>query len=141
MVGETLQGALEALRAERARLDGAIASLEGLLAATGGGTKGGGRGGRRRAGRPPKASPAAAPAAARAKAGGKRKNAPRGLLKRLMHDALKKSSKPLAPVDLMNAILKAGYPNKNKKTLYASVFTAARKDSAVKHSKEGFALK
>ena len=81
MVGDSIQSALASLKAERDRIDGAIASLEGLV--VGGSAPAGG--GKRRRGRPAKG---AAPAV---RSRGKRKNAPRGLLKTSIHAALKKA--------------------------------------------------
>ncbi len=133
MVGESIQSALVSLKAERDRIDGAIASLEGFV--SGGSASAGG--GKRRIGRPPRAA-GAAPAA---KSVGKRKNAPRGLLKKCIHEALKKAGKVLAPVVLTEAVMKSGYPNKNKKTLYTAIFAAAKKDPAIKKTGDGFALK
>jgi hypothetical protein len=133
MVGASVQGALEALKLERDRLNGAIASLEGLVSGGGRGAGGGGRKGRR--GRPAKA------ASAGGGGGGKRKNAPRGLLKSKIHQALKGAKKAMAPVDLRNAVMKSGYPNKNPKTLYTAIFAAAKADPAIKKTSDGFSLK
>ena len=137
MVGESLEAAIQSLKAERDRLDSAIASLEGLLAG-GNGAGGGGRRGGRRPGRPfgTKAG------ASSARAGGRsRKNAPRGLLKSKIHDVLKLARKPVAPAALRDAVIKAGYPNKNLRTLYTAVFTTAKKDPAIKKTPDGFSLK
>ncbi|HZN57446.1 MAG TPA: hypothetical protein VFD71_05165 [Planctomycetota bacterium] len=138
MVGESLETALNALKVERERLNGAIESLEGILSGGHGATRAmGARRGRRR-GRPAKAL-GAAPAAG--VGGRKRKNAPKGLLRKTILGILKSAKRPLAPVELRNAVMKAGYPNKNEKTLYTAVFTAAKKDPAIKKTSDGFALK
>lgn len=126
MVGQSVHNALESLRAERSRIDSAIASLEGLIS-------GGGSGASGKAGK----------VVARPTAGGgkKRQNAPRGMLKKYMHEALKKAGKAMAPIDLTNAVLKAGYPNRNSKSLYTAIFAAANKDAALKKTPAGWALK
>ena len=138
MVGQTVESALANLRSERARLDDAISALEGLVAG-GGGARRRGRVGRppgrgRRRGRPPKA-------AGGRPAGRGRKNAPRGLLKQKIHEALKKAGKALKPVELRNAVMKLGYPNKNPKTLYTAIFTAAKQDPAIRKTGDGFSMK
>lgn len=73
--------------------------------------------------------------------GGNRKNAPRGLLKQKIHEVLKSSKRPLAPVELRNRIIAAGYPVKNPKTLYSALFAATKTDPRVKKTKKGFSLK
>ena len=138
MVGESLEAAIQGLKAERERLDSAIASLEGLMSGGNGAGGGGGRRGRRKPGRP-FGGKASAPLA---RAGGRqRKNAPRGLLKTKIHEVLKLAKKPVAPARLRDAVIKAGYPNKNLRTLYTAVFTTAKKDPAIKKTPEGFSLK
>lgn len=139
MVGESVQSALVALRVERDRLNSAIGSLEGLLAGAGGGRGATSRGRRGRRGRPAKAALGSTGLGAGGKR--KRKNAPRGLLKAKIHEILKGAKKPMAPVDLRNAVMKAGYPNKNEKTLYTAIFTAAKADPAIKKTSDGFSLK
>lgn len=131
MVGESVQCALESLKMERDRIESAIASLEGLISANG------------KAGSPTReASARASKAAGKIKGSeGKRKNAPRGLLKIRIREVLKKAGKVLAPVTLTEAVMKAGYPNKNKKTLYTAIFATAKKDPAIKKTEEGFSLK
>lgn len=134
MVGETVQSALQSLKNEKARIESAIAALEGLV-------EGGVPARRKRRGRPgrkPKAKKAAEP---KATGGRKRKNAPRGLLKKTIHSVLKGLKKPLSPAELRNQVMKAGYPLKNRKTLYTAVFTAAKKDPEIKKTSEGFMLK
>ena len=131
MVGESLQSALQTLKSERARIDSAIDAIEGLLVV--GAAKKVLRRGRRaakaaRAGRP-RGRPR------------RRKNAPRGLLRQKIREVLKAARKPLAPVDLRNAVMKEGYPVKNPKTLYTAVFTAAKADPMVKKTSQGFSLK
>jgi len=127
MVAASVEKAIQSLKEERDRLDAAIASLEGLLR---GSTSGAGAAGRGR-GRPVGSSGARR----------KRKNAPRGLLKQKIHQVLKAARKPLAPVELRNLVIKAGYPNKNPKTLYTAIFAAAKGDPAIKKTAAGFSLK
>ncbi|MBI4605113.1 MAG: hypothetical protein HY721_24380 [Planctomycetes bacterium] len=134
MVSESVTTALASLKAERERLDGAISTLEGLLGGAGGGAIATGR----RRGRPPKALAAGKPARG---PGGKRKNAPRGLLRETIHKVLKAAGKPLAPKDVRNLVLKANYPNRNPKTLYTAIFADTKKDPAVKKTSAGFSLK
>ena len=140
MVGDSVHSAIEVLKAERDRLNNAIASLEGLVpgGAVGGGS-GVGRGGARRGRR--RGSSLVAAGAGRGRRRGKRKNAPKGLLKKTIHEVLKVAKKPLAPVDLRNAVLKAGYPNRNKKTLYTAIFAATKRDTEVKKTADGFSMK
>jgi hypothetical protein len=135
MVSESVHSALETLKAERERLDGAIASLQGLLGNGGGAGRGARRGRRRGPGRP------RAPRAAGRRGRRSRKNAPRGLLKTKMHEALKRAGKPLGASKLRDAVIAAGYPVKNPKTLYTAIFNAVKKDTAIKKTKDGFALK
>jgi hypothetical protein len=59
----------------------------------------------------------------------------------MMVDVLKDAKKPLAPVELRNLLLKAGYPSKNPKTLYTTIFSTARKDPRFKKTPDGFSLK
>jgi hypothetical protein len=139
MVGESVQAALENLKKERTKLDGAIAALEGLVGivtVTAAPAK--------RRGRPPNSALKVAPAlksdAAPAKRG-KRQNAPKGLLRKMMIEVLKGAKKPLAPVEVRNLLLKAGYPSKNPKTLYTTIFSTAKKDPEIKKTPEGFSLK
>jgi hypothetical protein len=137
MVGQTVAAALANLRSERARLDEAISALEGLVGGGGGVARRRGRppGSGKRRGRPPKLG------GGRPAAGRKRKNAPRGMLRAKIHEALKKAGKALKPVDLRNAVMRLGYPNKNPKTLYTAVFTAAKQDPAIKKTGDGFSMK
>jgi hypothetical protein len=126
MVKESLQSTLRTLKDERDRLSGAIEAIEKLLAGA-------------------SVTPAGkAPAPVRvARAAGrpKRKNAPRGLLKQKMHEVLKAARKPMAPVELRNGVIKAGYPVKNPKTLYTAIFAAAKADPQIKKTSDGFSLK
>ncbi len=62
-------------------------------------------------------------------------------MKKTIHEVLKTAKKPLAPVDLRNAVLKAGYPNRNKKTLYTAIFAATKRDTEVKKTADGFSMK
>ena len=133
MIEASVQAALANLRSERERLDGAISTLEQLV---------NGRGGvvAKRRGRPPKAR-AAQPGRKAAKTRRSGKNAPRGLLQEKIRSVLKAAKKTLAPVELRNGVMAAGYPNKNPKTLYTAIFATAKKDPTVKKTKEGFSLK
>jgi len=63
------------------------------------------------------------------------------MLKKFIHDALKKAGKALSPIALTDAVLKAGYPNRNRKSLYTAIFAAANKDTAVKKLADGWVLK
>src|SRR2546422_4700053 len=135
MVGESVESALQTLRTERDRISDAISALEGLVVT--GGNAGMGRSGRagrgrRRPGRP---------ASGMGRGGSRRKNAPRGLLKQKIHEVLKGARKPLAPVELRNLVIKAGYPTKKPKTLYTAIFTSAKADPLIKKTSEGFSLK
>lgn len=133
MVGASLQSALQSLRTERDRITEAISALEGLVTGNARVGRGGGAGrGRRRVGRP---------SMGMARGRSRRKNAPRGLLKQKIHEVLKGARKPLAPVELRNLVIKAGYPTKNPKTLYTAIFTSAKADPLVKKTSEGFSLK
>lgn len=133
MVQKSLLTALQNLRSERSRIDGAIAAIEALIS---GATSMGGRATTARAARK-----APARRAKRGRARGKRKNAPKGLLKQKIHEVLKGQKKPMAPVDLRNAVIKAGYPARNPKTLYTAIFNQAKKDSSIRKTKAGFSLK
>src|SRR5262245_23936583 len=133
MVGASVQSALQTLKTERDRITEAISALEGLVAGSPRAARGGGgRRGRRRVGRP---------ALGMSRGRSRRKNAPRGLLKQKIHGVLKSARKPLAPVELRNLVIKAGYPTKNPKTLYTAIFTSAKADPLVKKTSEGFSLK
>jgi hypothetical protein len=127
MVGEGLQQALTALKSERARLDEAIRTMEKLVTRQVAQERKG-----------PRSKAAKSPARKTAK---KRKNAPRGLLKKMIVDALKAAKKPMAPVKLRDAVIAAGYPAKNAKTLYTSVFNTAKAHPKVKKTAAGFSLK
>jgi hypothetical protein len=127
MVSASVENAIQSLKAERDRLDAAIASLEGLRTGDVGAV-------RRGPGRP--VGPQSTRDGER-----KRKNAPKGLLKLKIHQVLKAAKKPLAPVELRNLVIKAGYPSKNLKTLYTAIFAAAKRDPAVKKTSSGFSLK
>jgi hypothetical protein len=54
---------------------------------------------------------------------------------------LKAAKGPLAPVVLRDRVIGAGYPAKNPKTLYTAIFAAAKKDPAIKKTKDGFSMK
>jgi hypothetical protein len=136
MVGDSLGSALRALKDERDRLDEAIRALEGLSTAQGA-RKVSGR--RRGPGRPRKLGRPRGVAVTRG--GRRRKNAPRGLLRAKIVAALKDAKKPLRAVELRNAIMKSGYPVKNKQTLYSAIFAAAKKEPLVKKTGKGFELK
>ena len=123
MIAASVQQTIKELREERDRLDTAIGSLENILRDLPQGRKGDGEraangGGRR-----------------------KRKNAPRGLLRKLMHEALRGSRKSLPPSVLRDRVLKAGYPSSNPQVLYTAVYNAAKKDPDFRKTKDGFALK
>jgi hypothetical protein len=133
MVGDSLGSALRALKDERDRLDEAIRALEGLSTAQGA------RKVRRGPGRPRKLGRPRGVAVTRG--GRRRKNAPRGLLRAKIVAALKDAKKPLRAVELRNAIMKSGYPVKNKQTLYSAIFAAAKKEPLVKKTGKGFELK
>ncbi len=121
MIANSVRETIKELREERDRLDTAIGSLETILRDLSQGHKGDGEGA----------------------AGGrrKRKNAPRGLLRKLMHEALRGSRKSLPPSVLRDRVLKAGYPSSNPQVLYTAVYNAAKKDPDIKKTKDGFALK
>jgi hypothetical protein len=129
---EGVQTALQHLTGQRDKLDRAITSLTVLL--SNGSDKLGARAKRRgrRPGRP-------RATAARKRNSGKR--APRGLLKAKIRQALKGLKKPLAPVDLRDKVLHLGYPAKNPKSLYTSVFVTAKADKAIQKTAKGFSLK
>ena len=135
MILDAVQNALQRLKEERDRLDAAIGQLEGLTRGVGVGNARGRRG--RRPGRRGRGRQAAAGATARRR----RKNAPRGLLKQKIHEVLKSSKRPLAPVELRNRVIEVGYPVKNPKTLYTAIFAATKKDPRVKKTKQGFSFK
>lgn len=131
MIGASVESALVTLRAERERIDQAIETLENLIREAGGRHKG-----------DTGAALAAAVVAGQATIGPRRKNAPRGLLIKSIRKILKGQKAPLAPVDLRNALIEDGYPNRNERTLYTAIFAAVKKKSSgVKHSSEGFSLK
>lgn len=137
MFNEGLTTALASLHDEKARIDQAIESLEHLLNMPGAARRAAAAPAKRR-GRPP-ASASATKATKAPK--GPRKNAPKGLLKAKIHQALAAAKKPLKPVELKDAVVKAGYPVKNDKTLYTQVFAAAKKDPAVQKTAAGYSLK
>ncbi len=124
MIANSVRETIKEIREESDRLDTAIGSLETILRDLSQGHKGdddgaaNGSGGRR-----------------------KRKNAPRGLLRKLMHEALRSSRKSLPPSVLRDRVLKAGYPSSNPQVLYTAVYNAAKKDPDIKKTKDGFALK
>lgn len=124
MIQENLQSALATLKAERSRLDRAIAEIEGLLSGA--------------PVAPEKARRATATEAAVGEAAQQR--APRGLLKKTILEVLKSSRRPLAPYELRDAVIAAGYPVKNKATLYTTIFTTAKADKRIRKTKDGFSL-
>ncbi len=130
---EGLQAALKQLTDERTRLDSAITSLEGLL---GTGSAKVARVKRGRKARGPVLLGAVSPPS-----GKSAKRAPRGLLKAKIHQALKESKTPLAPVVLRDRVLRLGYPSKNLKSLYISVYVTAKGDKAILKTAKGFSLK
>lgn len=126
MVAESVRQTIKELREERDRLDAAILSLENVLKDLTQGRSGAGsrlEGGVNADGRR------------------KRKNAPRGLLRKLMREALRASGTSLPPAVLRDRVLKAGYPSSNPQVLYTAVYNAAKKDPEIKKTKDGFALK
>jgi hypothetical protein len=129
---EGVQTALQHLTVQRDKIDKAITSLAGLL------SNGSARVGaaRRRRGRR-----IGRPQATAAQRGNSGKRAPRGLLKAKIHQALKGLKKPLAPVELRDKVLHLGYPAKNPKSLYTSVFVTAKADKAIQKTAKGFSLK
>ncbi|MGQ9590054.1 MAG: hypothetical protein ACUVYA_07145 [Planctomycetota bacterium] len=58
-----------------------------------------------------------------------------------MHEVLEKAKKPLAPFELRDAVIAAGYPVKDKTVLYTTVFSTAKADPTIRKTKEGFALR
>ena len=112
----SLQQAIADLKEERDRIDSAIRVLEDLTNGSLPTSK--------REHRP-------------AKVGKTTKRAPRGLLKKLIHEALAKAKTPLKPVELTDAVIAAGYPHTTKQILYTAIFTAVKKDPQVKKSSEG----
>ncbi|MBN2446493.1 MAG: hypothetical protein JXO22_07205 [Phycisphaerae bacterium] len=100
---QNLRGALEALLAERARLDGQIAAVEGAMSAIG--------------------TPGAAvvhPHRAVAGSKGRRGGHRAGSLKEFLENVLRASGGVMAVKDITEAVIKAGYKSKNK-TLAKSV--------------------
>jgi hypothetical protein len=123
MVANSVRQTIKELREERERLDAAIDSLENILRDLTRGDRAGVEG----------AVSGGAPR--------KRKNAPRGLLRKLMHEALRASGKSLPPAVLRDRVLKAGYPSSNPQVLYTAVYNAAKKDPDIRKTRDGFALK
>ena len=124
MIEESILAALEHLKSEKERLEQVIATLEGVLGQT------------------PKAP--AGKGKAKAKGAGRKrrgKKAPAGLLKQKIIEVLKAAKKPVAPAVLRDAVIKAGYPAKNPRTLYSALFAAARGDAHIKKTSAGFSLK
>ena len=141
MLSESVTNALQNLKHERDRIQSAITTLEGLLGSGGSSTAGAVTGRRRgRPGRPRVGGEPMGGEVARAP-GRRRKNAPRGLLLKKIIEVLKGARKPLKPVELRDGVLAAGYPLKNPKTLYTSVFSTAKKSPQVKKTGDGFSLK
>lgn len=169
MVTSGVQAVLQNLKKEKARIDAAITTLEALVAGAAGAGRApaarkpaGKKPAKKKRGRPRKKAAVAKKKTARKagrkaakktkkkqarkaarKAAGKtgRKNAPRGLLEKMIREALKGLKKPMSPVDLTESVMDAGYPLKNKKTLYASIFNKAKADPKVGKNKAGFFLK
>jgi hypothetical protein len=149
MVTEGVQRALQALKAERDRIDSAIASLESLVA--GGDAKPARKPGRRPGRKPGRRKTAkktakkttrrTAKKTAKKAVRGKRKNAPRGLLQEKMHEVLKKAGKPLGATALRDALIAAGYPAKDPNALYTALYAAAKKHPKVKKTAAGFSAK
>ena len=144
MVTDGLQNALQALKAERDRIDAAIASLERLLA--GAGTKTGRKTTAKKPGRKPGKKPGRKPtrrpgAAKKTAGGGKRKNAPRGLLQKTMYAVLKAARKPMGATALRDALIKAGYPAKDPQALYTALYAVAKKHPKIKKTAAGFSAK
>lgn len=143
MVNDSLANALKALVVERDRIEKAIASIEEVLntapprAAT---APNAGAPGARGRGHPA-GRPVGGPAKPAKKPRGKRKNAPRGLLKVKIHQALKASKQPLKAARLRDAVVQLGYPSKNLKSLYTAIFAATRDDPKVKKTAAGYSLK
>lgn len=128
---DRVRDALESLREERDRLDSAIAALEQAIGEP-----------TRSVGRPRGRKPAGAGTSRVASTGSRKaKRAPRGLLKKTIHEILRSARKPFSGAELRDAVAKTGYPSANAKNLYASVFISASNDSAIKKTKEGFALR
>ena len=123
MVANSVRQTIKELREERERLDAAIDSLESILRDLTRGDKAG-------------VESAVSGGATR-----KRKNAPRGLLRKLMHEALRASGKSLPPAVLRDRVLNAGYPSSSPQVLYTAVYNAAKKDPDIKKTRDGFALK
>ncbi len=128
MLQNNLRSVLSTLKAEKARLETAIAAIESLVS-----------------GEPAPAAKQAKPAAAKAPAkaaapAATQKRAPRGLLKKMIYEALKSAKRTLAPYELRDAVVAAGYPVKDKATLYTTVFTTAKADKRIRKTKEGFSL-
>jgi len=95
----------------------------------------------KRRGRPPNALPAASAAPTGLQKAPTSQRAPKGLLKETIHKALKGAKGPLTPAVLMRECIKLGYPTTNPKSLYTAVFIAAKKDPAIKKTKDGLSLK
>lgn len=115
--------ALEALLTERARVDGAIRTLEEVLGAVSEAP----RAPRRGPGRPKNAAKRSA-------------RAPRGLLKEKIHSVLKAAAGPLSPTELCKGVISAGYPAKSPRSLYSAILAAVKKDHEIVRSKDGLSL-
>src|SRR5262245_50357699 len=127
----SVQQALAALEAERARLDVAIDALRQVSA--------NGASPRRGPGRPRKSD--LGMSVRRSRRTGPRKRAPRGLLQAKVHQALRRFRAPVAASALRDAVLKLGYPSKSKASVYTSLFALAKKKgSGLKKTKDGFVL-
>jgi hypothetical protein len=137
MLSDAISTAIQTLKAERAKLDGAIVALEQAIGVTADVPVAPKKRGRPR-GRPTGSLAKLSPTGpARTKTG----KAPRGLLKAKMHELLKAAGKPISPAELRDRLVKAGYPVHNPKNFYTQVFTAAGKDPAIKKTADGFSLK
>ena len=128
MVASSIRQTLKELKAERIRIDVAIQKLESILESlTEKRTSAVTRVIRPGRGRPPGKA--------------KRKNAPRGLLRKTMHQALRATNRALTPTELRDRVMNSGYPATSAKILYTAVYNAAKKDPDIKKTKDGFELR
>ncbi len=138
-IATNLRDSVEELKKERDRIDALIEQLEAMISELPGGATRAARGRKKKKTR--KVSSARAGKKTKATSKGKRKNAPRGLMKKLMHQVLRSAGKPLSPTVLRDRIIAAGYPARDRTVFYTAVYNAAKKDPAVKKTKAGFALR
>jgi len=135
---ESVQAALGTLKQERDRLTVAIEMLEGLLGEKKPARRGRPRGSKTKGKRGrPRGKAVKAPAGAGKKVG----KAPRGFLMQKMIEVLRRAGKPVRGAELRDLVVKAGYPVKNLKNLYLSLYATAKKHRDIKKTKEGFSLK